>query len=240
MKRALFAAHELDKPLIEKPESIINDRYNMFSRLHKISLPKEQADYLRTNLGEGEPLDLILKGGEEIRLGYDWYVRILHTPGHTHGHISLYDQKNNALFVGDAVQGKTYVTIDGNPAFPPTYYCIDQYIRTIDLLRRLKPKYLFTAHYAIMEGDAIMKFLDESERFGKELEQEVMKVLKEDRSMSMIEIIKAIHKSLGDWKDEDLVILTLCCPLSGHLERLIEKGVIRSEIKNDLLRYYLK
>lgn len=239
-KRVLLTAHELDKDLIENPDKLINDRYNVFSKLHKICFSEEQINEMKKILGKGEPLDLIVKGGERIRLANDWYVKILHTPGHSHGHLSIYDEKNKAVFIGDAVQGKTYVTIDGKQAFPPTYYYVNEYLKTLELLKELKPNYLFTSHYPIMRDEQIMEFLKESLEFGKQLELEVVNALKKNKEMTMKEIIKVIHRKLGRWEDEDFIILTLSCPLSGHLAKLEEKGIIESKIKDGLLTYSIR
>ncbi|MCX8171619.1 MAG: MBL fold metallo-hydrolase, partial [Candidatus Bathyarchaeota archaeon] len=48
------------------------------------------------------PPDLILQGGEEIEVGYI-KLKVLHTPGHTPGSISLYYEDSGAVFTGDTL-----------------------------------------------------------------------------------------------------------------------------------------
>ena len=51
-----------------------------------------------------DPIESIreLRGGEQLELG-EMVLEVLHTPGHTHGSICLYDRERRALFSGDTV-----------------------------------------------------------------------------------------------------------------------------------------
>jgi glyoxylase-like metal-dependent hydrolase (beta-lactamase superfamily II) len=46
--------------------------------------------------------DILLKGGEVLRLGSD-EIRIIHTPGHTPGSITIYIPSSKVLFTGDTL-----------------------------------------------------------------------------------------------------------------------------------------
>jgi glyoxylase-like metal-dependent hydrolase (beta-lactamase superfamily II) len=46
--------------------------------------------------------DILLKGGEVLRLGSD-EIQIIHTPGHTPGSITIYIPSSKVLFTGDAL-----------------------------------------------------------------------------------------------------------------------------------------
>lgn len=48
------------------------------------------------------PPDILLKDGDEIRVG-DIRIRVLHTPGHTPGSISLYIEEEGVVFTGDTL-----------------------------------------------------------------------------------------------------------------------------------------
>lgn len=47
-------------------------------------------------------VDKYVIGEDTLKIG-DCKLKIIHTPGHTPGSISLYDKKNKALFVGDLI-----------------------------------------------------------------------------------------------------------------------------------------
>lgn len=48
------------------------------------------------------PPDIILQDGDEIRVGY-LRIKVIHTPGHTSGSISLYIEEEKAIFTGDTL-----------------------------------------------------------------------------------------------------------------------------------------
>ncbi|KAB2451915.1 MBL fold metallo-hydrolase [Bacillus sp. CH126_4D] len=74
-------AHELDKPYIEGKLPLIKDG-NV------------------ENPPKGKVSDLVIDGQE---LPYCGGIRILHTPGHTPGHISLYLKQSKILIAGDSM-----------------------------------------------------------------------------------------------------------------------------------------
>ncbi|MEM1515814.1 MAG: MBL fold metallo-hydrolase, partial [Candidatus Bathyarchaeia archaeon] len=48
------------------------------------------------------PPDIVLQDGDEIKLG-DLKIKVLHTPGHSPGSISLYLMEEDAIFTGDTL-----------------------------------------------------------------------------------------------------------------------------------------
>ncbi|MCR8655935.1 MBL fold metallo-hydrolase [Paenibacillus endoradicis] len=74
-------AHELDKPYIQGELPLLKDG-------HIIDPPKGRVD---KTLIDGEEIDVC--GG----------IRVIHTPGHTPGHISLYLKKSKTLIAGDSM-----------------------------------------------------------------------------------------------------------------------------------------
>jgi glyoxylase-like metal-dependent hydrolase (beta-lactamase superfamily II) len=55
--------------------------------------------------------DILLKGGEVLRLGSD-EVQIIHTPGHTPGSITIYIPSSKVLFTGDTLFKESVGRID--------------------------------------------------------------------------------------------------------------------------------
>jgi glyoxylase-like metal-dependent hydrolase (beta-lactamase superfamily II) len=51
-------------------------------------------------------IDRILEDGEKIRLHKDSSLEVIHTPGHSRGHISLYYKKDRVMITGDCVPVK--------------------------------------------------------------------------------------------------------------------------------------
>ena len=58
--------------------------------------------------------DTELRDGQRLVHG-DWQLEVLHTPGHTAGHVCLYDHATGTLFTGDHVLSR----INTSPAYRP-------------------------------------------------------------------------------------------------------------------------
>ena len=97
---------------------------------------------MRQESGGPVRVDVGWSGGELLELGPDWSVRILHVPGHSVGHVAVYDERSGALFSGDCLQGSVYLGLDGTPKLCPTYTHVDDYLATATLIESLAPREL--------------------------------------------------------------------------------------------------
>ncbi|MGZ6070150.1 MAG: MBL fold metallo-hydrolase [Myxococcaceae bacterium] len=86
--------------------------------------------------------DRLLEEGDELVLagapGMRW--RVLHTPGHARGHISLIDTATRAAVVGDMVAGQGTILID------PPEGDMAEYLRQLGRLRDLPVRAVYPAH----------------------------------------------------------------------------------------------
>ena len=98
--------------------------------------------------------------------GPSWRVEVLALPGHTPGHLGLWDPRSGAAIVIDAVLSDGVYDRAGNRLIPPRYYSARR-LRGDDPARcaRSIPALLLTAHYDVMERDAAREFLDRSLAF---------------------------------------------------------------------------
>ena len=94
-----------------------------------------------------------------------WRVEVLALPGHTPGHLGLWDPRSGAAIIIDAALADGVYDRAGNRLIPPRYYSAADYEATIRRLRALDPALLLTAHYDVMERDAAREFLDRSLAF---------------------------------------------------------------------------
>jgi glyoxylase-like metal-dependent hydrolase (beta-lactamase superfamily II) len=125
----------------------------------------DDVAFLTRELGGDAHVDIGLTGGETLRLGPDWRVEVLALPGHTPGHLGLWDPRSGAAIVIDAALADGVYDRAGNRLIPPRYYSAVGYEATIRRLRALDPALLLTAHYEVMERDAAREFLDRSLAF---------------------------------------------------------------------------
>lgn len=57
--------------------------------------------------------DIQLTNGQQIRFGKESVLKVIHTPGHTEGSISIYAEKEGQLFSGDTLFQGGYGRVDG-------------------------------------------------------------------------------------------------------------------------------
>lgn len=91
---------------------------------------------------QGVTVDRELLGGEEIVLAGDppCRVRVLHTPGHTRGHLCFLEMEHGSLIAGDLVAGTGTVVID------PPEGNMNDYLQSLEYLASLQPRTLFPSH----------------------------------------------------------------------------------------------
>ncbi len=214
---ALFLCHELDRQQVENVDLMIKERYGEFSDEHDIDESNDSKVWIRAN-AQGVPIDMALAGGERIHLGSGWFVDVLHTPGHSRGHLSIYDPRSRSAIITDTALWHGLVTKDGKPAFPPTYRYLDTYLASIQRLQGMSIAYLLTSHYPVYSGSAIAEFLAESRTYADRVDSALRdELMRSGREYTMRELIDVLGPQLGEWADNTFLVY----PFQGHLERLI-------------------
>ena len=229
MLSALICCGERDRPMIEDLQVMIDDRYNEFAHDHGFAESQEAIDFIRTVAFESK-IDIGFAGNERIDLG-GRMVEILHTPGHSWGHISVLDEQTGAVIIGDAVLGESVLLADGAPAFPPTYRFVEAYRSTIRLLKAYKPSEVLTSHYPRYQSQLGLDFLDISLAYTDRIEKICFETLQEAaKPITMLELIEIAHTRMGPWPDP--VYKYLVYPVLGHLEVLESYGKIKRSKNN--------
>ncbi|MCA0969706.1 MBL fold metallo-hydrolase [Halobacillus litoralis] len=103
--------------------------------------------------------------------------RIIHTPGHTPGHISLFRESDRMLIAGDAIitvkqESSMAVFIQHQHVHgPPAYFTPDweQAEESVKKIAHLQPKVVVTGHGLPMEGELLSEQLQELAANFKEL-----------------------------------------------------------------------
>jgi glyoxylase-like metal-dependent hydrolase (beta-lactamase superfamily II) len=212
-----------DVRLAENLDALIDERYGEFRDQDGFDDPPETTAYVRAAASLA-PVARALSGGEEFDLG-DRIIRVLHTPGHSDGHLALWDETNSALLIADATLGETVMTADGRPAFPPTYRHTDPYLASIATFRALEPQLLLTAHYPVYEGSAVAEFLDLSENYTHRLDAAIEPVLRaSDGALTSLELIRRMAADVGSWPAAAAEYLIF--PVTGNLERMVARGAV--------------
>ncbi len=98
----------------------------------------------------GIAVDRHLEDGERVVLDGDppFPVRVIHTPGHTRGHLCFFDETYRSLIAGDLASTLSTVVID------PPEGDMDAYLESLDRAIALEPEILFPAHGPPVRGAA--------------------------------------------------------------------------------------
>jgi glyoxylase-like metal-dependent hydrolase (beta-lactamase superfamily II) len=220
---AALCCHELDRPLIEDADLLFARRYDELAA-DGITEPATTRGFVAANTRQ-VPMDIGLSGGERFYLGSGWAVDLLHTPGHSRGHVSIYDPRSRTAVVGDAVLGSAVLLADGSPAFPPTYRYVDTYLATVQRLQAMRADQVVTAHYPVYRGLDVAEFLGETRAFADRVEAALRKELAvAAEPVTMTTLTERLGPRLGQWPGEAHQFLSQ--PLLGHLERLERYGLV--------------
>ncbi len=216
-----LVAHVADQPLIEDVGRIVEERYRGFVADHAIDIEPGMVAWCH-EVAVAAPVGLALADRAWIDLG-GRRVEVFPTPGHSHGSLSVWDERTAAALTSDAVLGSSVHFADGRDAFPPTYRHPAAYRATIADLERRDPTWLLAAHEPVMDRAAGRAFLAESRAFADRLEAAALDVLRAGPRTTR-QLIVVLAPRVGTWDRSAWVFLA--DELVGHLGELAEQGVV--------------
>lgn len=228
---ALLLAHAADAPWIEDRERILRERYGWYVA-HGIGYPPETAAWLRDAMGADVPVDVRLRGGEAFRLGPGLDAHVLHLPGHTSGHLGVWIPSSRTAIVMDAVMARGLLDTEGKVIHPSPYFDAAAYEASARLLIGLEPERLLTAHYQVIEGTDVDRFLDDTLEFVEDARDAVEEMLLREREVTLARALELADAELGPFTSMQN---ELAGPLRAHLRELVAAG--RAEESPDGLRW---
>jgi glyoxylase-like metal-dependent hydrolase (beta-lactamase superfamily II) len=224
--RAVLACHRLDAAWIGSRGRILAERYGWYKQFD-LDYPPETAQFLESALGPDVRVDLHLSGDERFALSDDWTVRVLHLPGHSDGHIGLYDEKNQAVIVIDAILWRGLLDMNDVIISPPPYSLTQPYLEAIDRVLGLDFQHLYTGHYANKSGAEARQWLAESRAFVYDCHEAVAETLKQAKTaLTLAEVHAAVDQKLGPFT---AFAVELAKPVYAHLEELVAAGLAARE-----------
>ncbi len=228
--QALVICHRLDRPWIENTDALINGRYKQFDGPHGFVTPDEVVAAIKADTLSCL-IDLTLEGGEEFRLSTDWYVEAVHTPGHTWGHLALFDPHSKTMIAGEAALWNAILDQDWNPALPPTYCYVDTYLATLERLMSTDINTYSPAHWPVQRGTEIGDFLRESRNYCLFIEQKLLDFAAANGTFTLKEAIEQVGAPLATWPATTNEALTF--PFNGNLQRLVQRGQLLEGCTSD-------
>ena len=118
---------------------------------HGCILPKS-FNLDKYEIFQGTPTRL-LRDGDVIDLG-GRKIQVLHTPGHSPGHMCFWERERGSLYTGDLVYKKTLAAY-----FPTTD--LEDYLHSLEKIGSLPVKRVFPGHFGLdVEPDIILRMRD--------------------------------------------------------------------------------
>jgi len=225
--KASVICHNADRGAITNFEEYLRVRGRGFLESYGFDEEPEVIAWEREVTAE-DSVELGVTGGEVLDLG-GRSVEIIHVPGHTRGHLVLWDAKTGTVLLSDAILWRAVVNADRSIAFPPTYRYVADYLHSIDRIERLHSRMLATAHYGVYEGERLSSFIEESKLFCLELETRVVRTIMKCRTgLTLDELITEVNDQAYGW-DPRKTAKTMAFPVAGHVEHLISKGWVQTK-----------
>jgi glyoxylase-like metal-dependent hydrolase (beta-lactamase superfamily II) len=219
---AWLACGEADRALIEDPVTLFERRYNHMKKEHEVGFDLEMLPLA----GKKRRMDVTFAGGETIALTDDWALKVLHVPGHSHGHLAIYDPKHRAVYASDALHGRGCPKADGSMAIPVTYYFVDVYLSTLRYFESLDMDVFYSGHFPPMRGEEIGNFIAESRQTVELFDRVLLRDLgKHPEGLTLEQLIETVANAVGDWPRDTWLLAMF--PVKGHLDRLEQQGKIR-------------
>ena len=161
-------------------------------------------------------VDRELVDGEVLDFG-EVSLQLVHTPGHTPGHIALYEPQMGALFAGD---------IDLSP-FGPWYgdasSDLEEFADSINLLIKLNPKILITGHRGIITDNIQERLKEYSEKLDLR-EEKILQHLHDPKTIAELVEMKIIYRRFPE--PQKLYRFFEGVMIEKHLHRLMSQGKI--------------
>jgi glyoxylase-like metal-dependent hydrolase (beta-lactamase superfamily II) len=184
----------------------------------------------------------MLEGGEVFSFDH-FKLRVLHTPGHTAGSISLFDDANGVLLSGDCLIENVvpYTAVElASSENSPHYYGAEQYDTSLELLRSLPVQSVLPGHRKPFSGH-----------------REVIEQVKHDRSQrreKILELLAAQKRQNGDTPGISLyeatrqllpnasgggMLFVSLSDIHGYLELMEKEGLVTTTCNDGKWRYAL-
>jgi glyoxylase-like metal-dependent hydrolase (beta-lactamase superfamily II) len=197
---ALLACHERDRRWIESNAAMLAENYRWHEVYGFEPLDESEQRERLALLGGDTPVDVGLRGGETIRLAPGRRVEVLHLPGHTYGHLGLWEASGRVAIIVDAALLDGIYDRAGNRLIPPRYYDAGAYRDTIRRIRALEPELLLTAHYPPMGASEAREFCGRSLAYVDEVEAVVRAGVPAGET-SLRELTERVNERLGPFPE---------------------------------------
>jgi hydroxyacylglutathione hydrolase len=234
---AMVVCHPLDRPIIEDP--MIITRPENLERFH-VSPEELLEDF---NLQPGESLGLSdpeiirkywnfpveidqeVEDGDILKVG-NLKLEVVHLPGHSPGHIGIWNPNTKSLYCADIVHFPT-------PLSPHPIGDADAHMRTIQRCKELQPEFLWEGHYlSVYDAVAVQRRLNHLMQMQVDTIDRLLGVMRrERRPMTILELLPELFPIKTELNypvrsgiGEKYAYAEAC--IQSHLHRLVSRGEV--------------
>ncbi len=240
---AKIALHYLGKDYIESRYINMDALLDQMAHwLHSNGTPADELSELRmASVGMARfvtatPPDVTLRGGETITHG-DFHFNVLWTPGHSPGHISLYEPQRRVLISGDHILPNITPNIGLHPQTTPNP--LNDYLNSLNAIKQLEVGLVLPGHEQPFTN--LKQRVEQLIQHHGERNSEILKAL-EDRPKTAYQIAskitwrrdinRACWDDLGPWDKRMAVLETL-----SHLEAMRAMEKVDRFARDDIIYY---
>ena len=217
--------HPKDRRWIEDHDIILKERYDHARPIYDFGYDQDTLNFLRGLCGPNFLVDQNIVDGDILQIGArSWEV--LHVPGHSPGHITLWSANDGILLLGDAALGFGPPDFSGTPSMPSTHQFIADYLNTIDRLEKVPVNLVLSAHWPFLDRDQFKKLLVDSR---ERVKQDLTLILQacQERPRTYAELIVLLSNAFRTWPESEDTSYMFA--LSGSLEYLLADGLLRKD-----------
>jgi len=174
----------------------------------------ERSQQWRNEAAEGAP-DELVSDGDALTIG-GLRLRMVHTPGHTAGHLSPFLEEGRVLFAGDNVLGMGTTVVP-----PPPHGDMAQYIASLRKMQSLDAELMCCGHGPVVRepNRKLQELIDHRH----EREEQILSLARAGNE-TVKQLVRAIYPEL----DKRLMGMATSQVLS-HLSKLEREGRVRTE-----------
>lgn len=185
----------------------------------------EGARRWREEAAKGAP-DETVSDGDTLKVG-GLTLRMVHTPGHTAGHLSPFLEEERVLFAGDNVLGYGTTVVP-----PPPNGDMAQYVESLRKMQSLEAALLCCGHGPpVKEANRKLQELIDHRH---EREEQILSLVKEGRD-TVKRLVRGIYPEL-----DKRILGMAASQVTSHLAKLEGEGRVRTEGEGEDRRVELR
>lgn len=214
---ALIVVHRAERDLLLNPQLETGDMEIPEDQKEA----REQAKKWREEAAKATP-DVLAEDGQVLEVG-GLHLRIVHTPGHTPGHICVFLEEERMLFAGDNVLGVGTAAIP-----PPPHGDMGEYLRSLQKMQALGAAVLAPGHGPVVTDPhrKIQELIDHRHQ----REEQILKLIAQGKT-DVKSLVRAIYPEL------DKRLLNMATgQVIAHLHKLQADGRLKLEGKGAEMR----